>query len=66
MADLFLQGFKPGAPTRQAADIDAAVTEKSACPHCGGQMHYEPWTHGRTKRYVAVMACYPCKYEVEF
>jgi len=34
-------GYRYGAPTPQAAEIDGQVAAQQVCPRCGSPLHYE-------------------------
>lgn len=58
-------GFTEGAPTPQAAAIDAAVVRECPCNECGYKhTRYLPFTNG--KRYKAFAICNSCNYYEEF
>jgi len=58
-------GYRYGAPSLEAMDIDAPIAEGTPCPKCGGQMHYEAYT-SPTGSYIALAVCNQCGNEVEF
>jgi hypothetical protein len=61
-------GYKPGAPTPEAEDIDARMAESQPCRKCGGPMHYEGYhrRHNGHTEYVALAVCNRCGYEISF
>ena len=58
------QGYRVGAPSQEAEDIDVQVAEQMRCRKCGGSMHYQ----GYQKRgeYVALAVCNKCGHTVSF
>jgi hypothetical protein len=64
LAQMIGQGYRYGAPTQEAEDIDVQVTKSMKCRKCGGSMHYEGYH--RPGEYVAVAVCNECGREVAF
>ena len=56
------QGYRIGAPSLEAEDIDAGVVERMRCRKCGGSMRYEGYH--RHNEYVALAVCNQCKHWV--
>ena len=52
---MLAQGYRFGAPSWEAEEIDAQATQGMKCPKCDGPMHYEGY-HNRTE-YVALAVC---------
>jgi len=63
--ELLKVGYRYGAPSLEAMDIDAPIAEGIPCSECGGQMHYEAYT-SPTGSYIALAVCNKCGHEVEF
>lgn len=63
-AFMLSQGYTPHAPSREVADIDASVVERTPCRKCGGKMYYDPY-HTQCS-YVAFAVCRVCGYREEF
>ena len=57
-AQMVAQGYRFGAPTQEAEDIDAQVAERLKCRKCCGPMHYEGYY--RPGEYVALAVCDHC------
>ena len=64
IAHMTAQGYRFGAPKRQAEEIDARIAEEQPCPRCGGLMHYEGYH--REGEYIALAVCNRCGYELAF
>ena len=62
------QGYRFGAPSQEAEEIDAQIAERYPCSVCGGPMHYEAYHkhNGRYTEYVALAVCNRCGHQVEF
>jgi hypothetical protein len=64
-------GFVEGAPTGEAAGIDAEVCGEADCPNCGGRgLEYRPFflpaRRGSESGYVALGLCPACGHVEEF
>jgi len=57
-------GYKRGAPSLAAEEIDTQVAESYSCPKCGNHCHYEGWH--KEGSYLAFVVCDVCGYSVEF
>lgn len=64
--DLWQEGYRWGAPTEEAEEIDASIARRFRCPKCGGEVHYDGWTNERTGSYIAMMVCTQCGWKREF
>ena len=62
-AELLDLGYRPGAPSTEAAMIDAEQAENMICPNCGKRMQYDPWAQPGS--YIALAVC-RCGFEQEF
>ena len=65
---MITQGYRFGAPSQEAEEIDAQIAESQPCPQCGGSMHYEGYhrqDNGRTQ-YIALAVCNSCDHEISF
>ena len=61
-------GYRLGAPSEEAADIDTQVAERMRCRKCGGPMHYQGY-HKRSGircEYVALAVCNRCGHTTSF
>ena len=67
-AAMVAQGYRIGAPTEEAEDIDAQIAERMRCRKCQSPMRYESYhkRSGRTREYVALAVCDRCGYVVSF
>jgi hypothetical protein len=67
-AQMVVEGYRFGAPSEEAADIDAQVAERMRCRKCGGPMHYEGYhrSYGAYSEYIALAVCNHCRYTVSF
>ena len=63
-AQMVAQGYRFGAPTQEAEDIDVQVVERLKCPRCKGSMHYEGYH--RRGSYVALAVCDHCGWDQAF
>ena len=60
-----LAGYKTGAPSKEAAQIDREVCAESICPTCGHQgLTYHPWH--KPGSYRAFATCPNCGHFDEF
>ena len=57
-------GYRFGAPSREAEEIDAQVAQRMACSKCGGSMYYVGY-HKDTE-YVALAVCSKCHHQLAF
>ena len=62
------EGYRPGAPSQEAQEIDAQVAGSWPCPRCRGPMHYEGFhrTFNGYTEYVALAVCSRCGREISF
>ena len=61
-------GYRFGAPTPEAEEIDGEIARGIKCPKCGRHMRYEGF-YCRSKgylSYIALAVCSRCGYEIEF
>ena len=61
-------GYRIGAPTPAAEEIDSEIARGMKCPKCGRNMHYEGFycrSNGDFS-YIALAVCNKCGYELEF
>ena len=68
IAQMMALGYRFGAPTPEAEEIDAQVAEDQRCARCGGSVHYEGY-HRRARgccEYVALAVCDDCGHELAF
>jgi hypothetical protein len=67
-AVMVAQGYRIGAPTEEAEDIDAQIAERMRCRKCGSPMRYEGYykRSGRICEYVALAVCDRCSHVVSF
>ena len=67
-AVMVAQGYRIGAPSQEAEDIDAQIAERMRCRRCRGPMRYEGYykRNGRTCEYVALAVCDRCGHVVSF
>jgi hypothetical protein len=63
-AEMIGQGYRYGAPTQEAEDIDVQVTKTMKCRKCGGPMRYEGYH--RQDEYIALAICVRCGHETAF
>ena len=63
-ADLAAQGYRLGAPSLEAEEIDSQVAQSICCHQCGGTMHYEGFH--RPGEYHALAVCNRCGYVMAF
>ena len=63
-AQMVADGYRFGAPSQEAEEIDSAVAERLRCPRCRGPMHYEGYH--RRGSYVALAVCDHCGYVQAF
>ena len=68
LAQMVAEGYRFGAPSEEAADIDAVIAERHPCPRCGGPMRYEAYHKRRAGycSYIALAVCNRCGHQVEF
>ena len=68
IAQMVGQGYRFGAPSAEAEEIDTQVAEGLKCRKCGGPMHYEGFhkNDGGYSEYVAVAVCNECGYAAAF
>jgi C4-type Zn-finger protein len=60
-------GYRYGAPTPQAAEIDGQVAAQQVCPRCGSPLHYEGYQHTDPRyEYIALTVCGHCGYSRSF
>ena len=62
--DYWAEGYRRGAPSQEAADIDSHIAEKMPCPYCGTRCDYEAWH--KVGSYIALAVCAACGWEREF
>jgi hypothetical protein len=67
-AQMVVEGYRFGAPSEEAADIDAQVAERMRCRKCGGPMHYEGYykSYGAYSEYIALAVCNVCGNQIAF
>ena len=67
-ARMAAEGYRFGAPSKEAEDIDAAIAERYPCPKCGGSTRYEAYhkRNGGYCSYVALAVCNDCGHQIEF
>jgi len=58
------EGYKRGAPSFNAAEIDGEVANRATCPKCGGACYYNAWH--KPGSYRAFIVCRQCGYRQEF
>jgi hypothetical protein len=65
---MLAQGYRVGAPTQEAEDIDSQVAERQKCPKCDGSMRYEGYhrNNGSYRSYLAFAVCRNCGHTVAF
>ena len=65
---MIAQGYRFGAPSAEAEEIDAQIASGIRCPKCGGTTHYEGYhRQGRGHpSYIALAVCNRCGHETEF
>ena len=61
---MMAQGYRCGAPSQEAEDIDAQVVERLQCPRCSGAMHYKGFH--KPNEYVALAVCNQCGHTLSF
>ena len=68
IAQMVGQGYRFGAPSQEAEEIDTQVAEGLRCRKCGGSMRYEGYhkNGGGYAEYIALAVCNRCGYEVSF
>jgi hypothetical protein len=68
IAHMVGQGYRFGAPSAEAEEIDTQVAEGLKCRKCGGPMRYEGYhkNSGGYVEYIALAVCNRCGYEVAF
>ena len=68
ISQLVALGYRCGAPTPEAEEIDSQVASRLKCPHCGSTMYYQGWhrTGNGHSSYIALAVCNRCGYELEF
>ena len=68
ITQMVAQGYRFGAPTREAEIIDSQVASRLKCPHCAGPMYYQGWHRSGNghSSYIALAVCRRCGYELEF
>ena len=67
-AQMVAQGYRVGAPSQEAEEIDAQVADSLKCRKCHSPMHYEGYhrsCRGHTE-YVALAVCDVCGYVLAF
>jgi DNA-directed RNA polymerase subunit M/transcription elongation factor TFIIS len=67
-AQMISDGYRFGAPSHEAEDIDAQVVKRMRCPKCHGKMHYEGY-HKPSRdhtEYVALAVCNACGHTISF
>lgn len=66
-AELLKQGYRPGAPSKQAEIDDREIAESMTCPACEKDtLRYRPWSRKSPYSYIAIAACDKCGHEEEF
>ena len=68
LEQMIADGYRFGAPSWEAEEIDAQVAQGLKCPKCGGSMHYEGY-HKRSSgftEYVALAVCNNCHHQLAF
>jgi transcription elongation factor Elf1 len=63
-AQMAAEGYRFGAPSQEAEDIDAQVAEHMNCGKCGSSMRYEGYY--KLHEYIALAVCNRCGHQVEF
>jgi len=64
---MIAQGYRFGAPSAEAEEIDAQIASGIECPKCGRSMHYEGYCRSNGKlSYIALAVCNGCGHEIEF
>ena len=68
IAQMVAQGYRVGAPSQEAEDIDAQVAGRMRCHKCSGPMRYEGYhkRSGSHAEYVALATCTHCGHQIEF
>ena len=68
LSQMVAQGYRFGAPSAEAEEIDSQVASGFKCPHCAGHMHYQGWHRSSSgyASYIALAICSRCGYELEF
>ena len=68
LSQMHAQGYRPGAPSYEAEEIDAQVAGRWPCPRCGGPMRYEGFhrTYNGYTEYVAMAVCNRCGRRISF
>jgi hypothetical protein len=64
IAQMVGQGYRFGAPSAEAEEIDVQVAQNMKCRKCGGPMRYEGYH--RQGEYVALAICIRCGHETAF
>ena len=62
-SEMIKQGYRPGAPSSKAEEIDAEVVDGTICK-CGAEMHYEAWH--KPGEYIALAVCSRCGRIISF
>ena len=68
LVQMVAQGYRLGAPSQEAEDIDTQVAEGLECPKCHSPIHYEGY-HRRSRgyaEYIALAVCDNCHYQRAF
>ena len=68
MSQMITLGYRFGAPSHEAEEIDSQIAESRPCPACGGPMRYEGYhrQHNGYAEYIALAVCERCGHEISF
>ena len=61
---MLIDGYRFGAPSEEAEQIDVEVAREMTCPKCQGAMRYEGYH--RPGEYIALAVCRHCGHEISF